>query len=323
VDCLQIKLKAAVLKILALCLLFLYVPRAFAAVIVAVNATEGVIYADLQPSERTEYTKGDSVSFVLMPERGTRYSGKITDVIQGRRLVIDVEGGAYYMRLGAPIELRRKQSVKKFGRKNSIINRGDDLYQSRRNISAFGGALSANSKVSFSESLLLYGGGLGVSLPWDTEAEGHFWMSGEVKELKYTVSMRVMGADVKKFFSNAFYGFGGLGYRSTTVSLNAKKKADSETAPADETATTTGDEPEIVTVTEHYSDDIVLEFGLGARIQLPTLIIGKSMIFGVDTGFWYLASILDSTPELNLELDYAYTLPTTTFFARAYAGFGF
>jgi hypothetical protein len=164
---------------------------------------------------------------------------------------------------------------------------------------------------------------LGVSLPWDTELEGHYWL-GSAEDDKFTADMSVMAVHVKKFFSNAFFGFGGIGKRSVTAHL--VKKKNQAVVPADETTpteTSPVDESASTGPQSHFSDDLVVEFGVGTRVQIPTYIIGKSMIFGADLGAWYLASILDSSPELNLELDYAFPLPTTTFFGRIYGGFSF
>ena len=185
----------------------------------------------------------------------------------------------------------------------------------------------ANSTLSLPSGLLLFGGGVGVSMPWDTELEGHFWTSTPFDQPTFVANMSVFAVHVKKFISNAFFGFAGAGYRATKVDLKAKKatgdaaaglQADAGTADpgAADGAVSTGPQ-------SHFSNDIVVELGVGARVQIPTLMIGKTMIVGADLGSWYLASVLDSSPELNLELDHAFPLPITTFFGRVYAGFSF
>ncbi len=324
--CSKNKLTMILAGLLFASLVALLTSPAMGAVIVSVNPYDGIIYVDLQANERASYAKGDPIVFYQMPERA-KYPGKIIDIVQSRRLVIEVEGGAYYMRLGAVIQLVKKQSYKKVGRKLSILNRSDELYQKRRNPSICGGVAVAGDKVGLTNSFLLYGGSFGLSMPWDTEVEGHFWM-GSTTEVKIDAEMTLITGQVKKFIGDTGYVFVGMGQRSVTISLKAKKKTEEKDAAAglvqNLQGTETGEEeaPVSSASSQNYSDDLVSEVGAGLRAQVPTFVVGKSMILGADVGAWYLLKILDTTQE-NLELDLLMPLPYMTLFARAYAGFSF
>jgi hypothetical protein len=299
------------------------------AVIIAANPLEGIVYTDLTPTEKGGFDKGDRIVFFVMPGR-SKFFGKVTQVIQQRRLVIEVEGGVFALRLGSTIDIKRKQGLKRLTNNTAVVDRRDDTYAERRNLSVLGGGGMANSKIGLSDAVILFGGGMGISLPWDLELEGHFWM-GSLAGEKYTVDFRYFGGEAKKFLSNAFYAFAGGGMRSVTITgkgLVAQAK-NSETDPEAgalliQVAGTDSTDPQDPALpNEHFSDDVVAGVGAGFRVQIPTVLVGRSMIFGVDAGFWSLVSVLEATQGLNPALDAQFGLPGMTFFSRIYTGFGF
>ncbi|MEZ4742038.1 MAG: hypothetical protein R3B45_06285 [Bdellovibrionota bacterium] len=288
----------------------------YAAIVSYSDVTQSITYIDLHPTDRQTYKKGQKI-IIESKNPPSKFYGKILER-NGNRITVSILQGIYYLRPGMMVGLSYRKFRKKIGNKAVQIVRTSPLYKNRRNLSLMG-----DLAIVTDIQLLLFGGSLGISLPYNLEIEAH-GLFGTTEKDNTTATASYYTAHMKAFLNNIVFAYAGFGYRSYTVE---KKKNTSTNPNTEQQDPPNEDLPTETTPTaipsRNFSDDIIGEVGLGARWQFRTLTLGNSFILSLDVGYWPLLQVSNSEEVLNPDLDKAIPLPDGQVFFRANIGLSF
>ena len=247
----------------------------------------------LSPSEARVLKVGDGV---LLKMRGYRdhIQGKIVRK-NGRRIKLKVYVN-YHMLTKLTTYLVRREIISRNPMSTSLVKRGKRHRKKWGFLSLFAEVMMT------SESGLLFGGTVGLQIFDEVEIEGHYGVGEGFEERSTVIEGRNLTAlqTYETFAVRARYFVWeywnmSLGYRQISISedksLQLVPLGEGQTNPD----STNPDEQFNFFAPSYSGDHGFFEVGLGLRLDIQTLALGKAFVLGVDGVYSHLLSTANST----------------------------